>query len=155
LINVVSRVSKPGIPLESYRDENVYKIYLVDIGLLGAMTSLDSRTLIEGNRLFEEFKGTYAEQYVAQQLLGRLGVRPWYWSAEKSSGEIDFLFQAEGKVYPIEVKAAENLKSKSLAAFARKYHLDNCLRFSLSNYRDEGWMKNIPLYAIDSLFALL
>jgi predicted AAA+ superfamily ATPase len=155
LIQVIPRVSKPGIPLDSYKDENAFKIYLVDIGLLGAMTDLDTRTLIEGNRLFEEFKGTYAEQYVAQQLLGELKVRPYYWSAEKSSGEIDFLFQAKGVIYPTEVKAAENLKSKSLAAFAKKYHLSSCIRFSLSSYRDEGWMQNIPLYAIGSVNALL
>jgi predicted AAA+ superfamily ATPase len=151
LINMVQRVAKPGIPLESYKDINAFKIFLVDVGLLGAMSDLDTRTLIEGNRLFEEFKGAYAEQYVCQQLIGACKVHPYYWSAEKSSGEIDFLFQFNGNIYPVEVKAAENLKSKSLAAFSKKYDLETSLRLSLSNYRDEGWMKNIPLYALGSI----
>jgi predicted AAA+ superfamily ATPase len=155
LINVAPRVTKPGIPLDSYKDVNAFKMYLLDVGLLGAMTDLDTRTLIEGNRLFEEFKGAYAEQYVCQQLVGEYGLRLYYWSAEKSSGEIDFLFQSKGSIYPIEVKAAENLKSKSLAAFAKKYNLDTCIRFSLSNYRKESWMQNIPLYAIASLTGIV
>lgn len=155
LVNIVSRVTKPGIPLDSYKDGNAFKMYLVDVGLLGAMTDLDTRTLIDGTHLFVEFKGTYAEQFVLQQLVSEYGFRAYYWSAEKSSGEIDFLFQSAGEVYPVEVKAAENLKGKSLAAFSKKYNLKTCLRFSLSNYRDEGWMRNIPLYAMGGLSAFI
>jgi len=151
LVHLVGRVSKPGIPLESYKDAAAFKLFLVDVGLLGAMSDLDARSIIEGNRLFEEFKGAYTEQFVCQELKGACEHRVFYWSAEKSSGEIDFIFQAQGNVYPVEVKAAENLKSKSLATFCQKYNLNTGIRLSLSGYRDEGWMQNIPLYAVESL----
>ena len=154
LIRPVWRVSKPGIPLDSYRDAGAFKLFFVDTGLLGAMSGLDERSIIEGNRLFEEFKGSYVEQFVCQELIAECLFRPYYWSAEKSSGEIDFLFQSQGMVYPLEVKAAENLKSKSLAAFCQKYRLESGIRLSLSGYRNQGWMRNIPLYAIGSLASL-
>jgi len=151
LIHRVWRISKPGIPLESYKTSSGFKLFLADIGLLGAMSDLDAPTIIEGNRLFEEFKGAFTEQFVCQELRGECRQRLYYWSAEKSSGEIDFIFQAQGKVYPVEVKSAENLKSKSLAAFCTRYNLNTGIRLSLSGYRDEGWMQNIPLYATGSL----
>jgi predicted AAA+ superfamily ATPase len=151
LIHRVWRISKPGIPLMSYTDLSAFKIFLVDVGLLGAMSDLDSKTVIEGSRLFEEFKGALTEQFVCQELISECDLRPFYWSAEKSSGEIDFLYQNEGMVYPVEVKASENLKSKSLAAFCKKYNLDTAIRLSLSGYRDDGWMRNVPLYAVRTL----
>lgn len=144
----VSRVSKPGVPLAGYADEAAFKLFLVDIGLLGAMANLDARSIVNGNRIFAEFKGALTEQYVCQQLLAECGLAPYYWSAENSRGEIDFLVEAHGKVYPIEVKAQENLRSKSLAAFNEKYGGMNPRRFSLSGFRDQGWMRNVPLYAI-------
>jgi len=155
LILPVWRISKPGIPLESYKETSAFKLYLVDIGLLGAMSDLDQRSIIEGNRLFEEFRGAYAEQFVCQELIAECGFRPYYWSAEKSSGEIDFIFQSNGVVYPIEVKASENLKSKSLGVFCKKYDLESGIRLSLSGFRDQGWMQNIPLYSVGSLNRLL
>jgi len=154
LIHLIGRVSKPGIPLEAYKSPTAFKLFLVDIGLLGAMSDLDERSIVEGNRLFEEFKGAYAEQFVCQELIGAGGYNLYYWSAENSSGEIDFLFQAQGEIYPVEVKAAENLKSKSLSAFCKSYNLHSAIRLSMSGYRDEGWMRNIPLYATGSLARL-
>ena len=154
LVHLVGRVSKPGIPLEAYKNLTAFKLFLVDVGLLGAMSDLDARSIVEKNRLFEEFKGALAEQYVCQELIGVGYEHLYYWSAENSSGEIDFLFQAQGEAYPVEVKAAENLKSKSLAAFCKKYDLRTAIRLSLSGYRDEGWMQNIPLYATGSLARL-
>jgi len=103
---------------------------------------------LEGSRIFTEFKGALTEQYVCQQLISDCGLQPYYWSAENSRGEIDFLVQRESRIYPIEVKAEENLRSKSLRAFSEKYESMDSRRLSLSGYRDEGWMRNIPLFAI-------
>ena len=112
------------------------------------MSGLDERSILGGNLLFTEFKGAFAEQFVCQQLIAECGLTPFYWSAENSRGEIDFVVQKDGITYPIEVKAEENLKSKSLRAFCEKYKGMQARRFSLSGHRDEGWMQNIPLYAI-------
>lgn len=144
----VPRVTKPGILLSAYANESAFKLFALDVGLLCAMTGLDERSLLEGNGLFTEFKGALAEQYVCQQLIAECRMTPYYWSADNSRGEIDFLVQRNGATYPIEVKAEENLKAKSLRAFCEKYEGMHARRFSLSGFRDEGWMQNIPLYAI-------
>lgn len=144
----VRRVSKPGTPLSAYADESSFKLFLLDVGLLGAMTGIDSSSVIGGSKVFTEFKGALTEQYVAQQLVSDCRLQPFYWSADNSRGEIDFLVQNEDAIYPIEVKAEENLRSKSLRAFNEKYPDMHPRRFSLSGYRDEGWMCNVPLYAI-------
>ena len=149
LIHRVPRVTKPGIPLSAYRDGKAFKVFALDVGLLGAMCELEPSVILEGNRVFTEFKGALTEQYVCQQLLSACGLAPYYWSAENSRGEIDFLVQREGALYPIEVKAEENLRSRSLRAFSEKYESLRPRRFSLSGFRDAGWMKNIPLYSID------
>lgn len=143
----VPRVTKPGIPLAAYAN-SAFKLFALDIGILGAMAGLSERAILEGSALFTEFKGAFAEQYVCQQLVSECGLDPFYWSAENSRGEIDFLVQKDGITYPIEVKAEENLRAKSLRAFCEKYEGMEARRFSLSGYRDEGWMRNIPLYAI-------
>ncbi len=148
LIRKVRRVNKPGIPLSAYTDGKAYKVFLVDVGLLGAMSGLDPRSVLEGNRIFAEFKGALTEQYVCQELVAGCGLEPYYWSAENSTGEVDFLVQREGRVYPVEVKAEENLRSKSLRAFCDRYQGMEARRFSLSGPRDQGWMRNVPLWAI-------
>jgi len=151
LVHQVFRVSKPGISLKAYQDSNAFKLFFVDVGLLGALSDLDAISLLHGNRIFQEFKGALTEQYVLQQLLvSKLG-GPFYWSAEKGTAEIDFLVQNHGKVVPIEVKAAENLKAKSLQSFFQQFKPDKSVRSSMSDFRDEGWLVNLPLYAI-SLF---
>ena len=143
----VPRVSKPGIPLSAYSDDSIFKLFSLDVGLLGALADLDYGSIIEGNRIFTEFKGALTEQFVCQELVAA-GLMPYYWSAENSRGEIDFLVQSKGAIYPIEVKAEENLRSKSLAAFNAKYEGMSPRRFSLSGFRDQEWMRNVPLYAI-------
>jgi len=148
MVTSVRRVSKPGIPLSAYSDESSFKLFALDVGLLGALAELDSSSVISGNEIFEEFKGALTEQFVCQQLVSDCGLQPFYWSAENSRGEIDFLVQNEGRIYPIEVKAEENLRSKSLRAFNEKYPEMNSRRFSLSGYREESWMRNVPLFAI-------
>ena len=148
ITTVVRRISKPGIPLAPYADDAAFKLFLVDVGLLGAMAQLDKETVIGGNGIFEEFKGSLTEQYVCQQLVSDCGLTPYYWSAENSSGEIDFLVQKQNSVFAIEVKAEENLRSKSLRAFKDSHPDVEAVRFSLSGYREQDWMRNVPLYAM-------
>lgn len=148
LVVRVQRVSSPGLPLSAYADESSFKLFCVDVGLLGALAGVDSKAVIEGNKLFTHFKGAMAEQYVCQQLVSDNVLTPYYWSAPHSSGEIDFIVQLDGDVIPIEVKAEENLRAKSLGIFCRENSLTNAVRFSLSGYRRESWFTNIPLYAV-------
>ena len=148
LVHQIRRVSKPGIPLAAYANDSTFKLFALDVGLLGAMADLDSSSVISGNEVFTEFKGALTEQYVCQQLISDCKLQPFYWSAENSRGEIDFLVQDRGQIYPIEVKAEENLRSKSLRAFSEKHQNTHPRRFSLSGFRDEDWMSNIPLYVV-------
>lgn len=150
LVLRVGRVAKPGIPLEGYEDLGAFKLFMLDTGLLGARGNLSPKTLLEGNRLFEEFKGSLTEQYVCQHLVAQ-GLRPWYWSASNSSGEIDFLFEHDGAPLPVEVKAEENLRAKSLRVFCEKYGLTHAVRTSMAPYRREAWLTNLPLYAIERM----
>ena len=154
LVHKVNRVSKPGIPLKAYEDMGAFKLFLVDIGLLGAMGDLDIKTILEGNVIFSEFKGALSEQFVLQQLKTKLGPPICYWSAEKSKSEIDFLIQHSGEFIPIEVKAEENLQAKSLRIYCQKYKPRIAIRTSMSDFRKEDWMTNLPLYAISKMTEL-
>lgn len=147
LVTRVRRVAKPGLPLRSYADDGAFKLFLLDVGLLAAMAGLDKRTVIGGSSIFEEFKGALTEQYVCQQLISERGLAPYYWSAENSTGELDFLVQDGSRVAAIEVKAEENLRARSLRAFKDKHPDITALRFSMSGFREQDWMRNIPLYA--------
>ena len=147
----VPRVSKPGIPLSAYADGSAFKLFALDVGLLGAMAGLDMGSIVAGNRAYTEFKGALTEQYVCQQLVSDCGVQPFYWSADNSRGEVDFVVQRQGEVYAVEVKAEENLRAKSLRAFSERYEGVRPRRFSLSGFRDEGWMRNVPLWAVGSV----
>ena len=151
LIHVIHRVTKPGYPLKAYEDLNAFKIYLLDVGLLGAMADLSSNTIVEGNRIFTEFKGALAEQYVLQELIAEDHLNPMYYSAENSRMEIDFIVQKGDEVIPIEVKAEENLRAKSLRSYCEKYKPKTAVRFSMSDYREHDWMVNVPLYEINWL----
>lgn len=151
LLYKVTNISKPELPLKAYAEWNVFKLYMLDIGLLGAMTGLDARTLLEGNQVFSQFKGALTEQYVLQQLIGRPDLHIHYWSPGQSTAELDFLVQAEGRILPIEVKAEENLRAKSLKVFTEKYKPNQAIRTSMADYRKEDWMTNIPLYAIGGI----
>lgn len=146
LIYKVSRTKSGELPLNAFEDFSIFKIYLLDVGLLTAINKLTADTLIAGNEIFNTYKGALTEQYFFQQIRDKVDF-VYYWSAENSRGEIDFIVQKEGKVIPIEVKAEENLRAKSLAAFVAKYPGLHALRFSMSDYREQSWMTNIPLYA--------
>ena len=147
----VNRVSKPGLPLDAYRDLGAFKLYFLDVGLLGAASKLNVKTVVDGATLFEEFKGALTEQFVCQQLVATGKLAPRYWSAENSLGEVDFLYDYEGRVVPVEVKAETNLKGKSLSSFAKKYGIERSLRLSLAGFKDQGWVVNVPLYAVNLL----
>ena len=149
LIYKVNRVKKGEIPLNAYEDLSCFKLFLLDVGLLAAMAKINASTLIDGNILFSTYKGALTEQYVYQQIRDFADFT-YYWSAENSTGELDFLVQHNSKVIPIEVKAEENLKSRSLHAFVDRHNDMHGLRFSMSDYRNQDWMTNIPLYAISS-----
>lgn len=152
LCHKVERIKKGGIPLKAYQDISAFKLYLIDVGLLSAMTDLDAKTLLDGNSIFTEFKGALTEQYVCQQIYSELNGTPYYWSAESSSGEIDFVLQYNGQVVPIEVKAEENLNAKSLKSFVNHYHLGYGIRTSMADYRKQESLVNLPLYAFSQLF---
>lgn len=148
LVHKVSRVNKGDIPLIAYMDWNAFKLYLNDVGLLCAMGGIDSKVILEGSTIFEEFKGALTEQYVLQQLISDCGIKPYYFSSENSTAEIDFIIQKEDKIIPVEVKAAENLKAKSLKLYHEKNQNPISVRTSLSDYRKDDWLTNIPLYAV-------
>ncbi len=149
LIHKVSNVTAPRIPLKSYEDKSAFKLFIVDVGLLGAMSGLDSETIVNGNRIFTEFKGALTEQYVLQQII--LKHTPYYYSKPNSQQEIDFLIETAGKVIPIEVKAEENLKAKSLRQFVDDNKSEIAYRVSMSPYRKEEWLTNIPLYCVQMI----
>ena len=151
LIYKVNKVTKPAIPLRSYVDLSAFKIFMLDIGLLGAMSELDMNSIIEGNEIFVEFKGALTEQFVLQQLISDTQYTPYYYSGDKSTYETDFLIQKEKGIVPIEVKAETNLRSKSLRVFCEKFSPAEAIRLSASDYIDQEWMKNIPLWATSSL----
>lgn len=152
LVYKVNRVKKPDFPLRAYQDFSAFKLYILDIGLLGALSRLSAKTILEGSRLFEEFKGALTEQYVLQQLVVNPENDIFYWSAENSTAELDFLVQIEDEIIPIEVKAEENLQAKSLRSFVQKYHIEGAIRTSMSDYRKQDWMTNVPLYCIENYF---
>lgn len=139
-------VSSPKIPLNTYKDYDAFKLFFVDIGLLNAMAKLSEKILLNKNQILTEFKGAMTEQFVCQELT--LKYELYYWTAERATAEIDFIIQKDQEVLPIEVKAEENLKAKSLKVYVEKYNPEKVVRTSMSFYRNEGWLENIPLYAI-------
>ena len=155
LVHKVHRATAPKLPLKAYEDSKAFKLFLVDIGLLSCMTRLKQDVLIDGNSLFTEFKGALTEQYVLQQLKTMPGIEPYYWVNQRNSLELDFLLDTGNAVIPLEVKAETNLQSKSLKAFADKHRPAMSLRTSMSDYRQQDWLLNLPLYAIEYLPPLL
>lgn len=155
LVHKVNRVSKPDFPLRAYQDFGAFKLFVLDVGLLGAMARLNVKVILEGNRMFEEFKGALTEQYVLQQLLVHPEYDIFYWSAENATAELDFLLQTDERIIPLEVKAEENLQAKSLKVFVQKYGVAMAARTSMSDYRKQDWVTNIPLCGIEGLESLL
>jgi len=152
LIYQVRQVNKPALPLSGY-ETHAFKIYAHDVGILAAKADLDPQTLLDGNRIFTEYKGSLTEQYVLQEMVA-CKTRLYYWASD-GKAEVDFVFRYGGDIYPLEVKAEENLQSKSLRVYYEKYAPPFALRTSMKNYRDDGWLVNIPLYAIGTDFLQL
>ena len=152
LVYKVNRCKKAMLPLAAYEDFSAFKMFLSDVGLMGAMSNVPAQSLLDGNVLFSDFKGALTEQYVLQQLLVKSSLSVYYWSSENSRGELDFLLQDEEKIVPVEVKAEENLQSKSLKTFVERNPGLHGVRFSMSPYREQDWLTNYPLY---SLLAVL
>ena len=148
LIYKVNRSKKGQLPLAAYEDFSAFKIFMSDIGLMGAMSKLPAQSLMAGNSLFSDFKGALTEQYVMQQLKTNKQLSIYYWSADSSRGEIDFLLQRDCDIIPVEVKAEENLQAKSLRSFIDKNPRLHGVRLSMSPYREQEWMTNYPLYSV-------
>jgi predicted AAA+ superfamily ATPase len=151
LVHKVHRVTQPSLPLKAYEDLRAFKLFLSDIGLLSCMTNLRQDVLLDGDALFKEFKGALTEQYVLQQLKTLPDIAVYYWANERNTVEIDFLLSDGRAIVPLEVKAETNLRSKSLRAYAEKYHPPLSVRSSMSDYKQEAWLLNLPLYAIGSI----
>lgn len=147
LVHAVPRIKKPHLPLTAYQD-NAFKLFSLDVGLLAAQSYLDPTVLLEGNRLFIEFKGALTEQYVLQQLLVLQNNPVFYWATEKGTAEVDFVLQQGQDVTPIEVKAEENLKAKSLKVYVDQFQPKHALRFSMADYKEQDWVVNVPLYGV-------
>ena len=152
LIYRVSRVRDVGMPLKFYEDFNAFKLYLLDVGLLGALSEIEPAQMLLSNDSLTECKGALTENYVLCQMKCIDELYTYYYSREDSKLEVDFVVQHNGKVTPIEVKAEENLRSKSLKTFMSSHTDLMAIRFSMSKYKEQEWMKNVPLYGIPSVF---
>lgn len=151
LVHKVSRISNSRVPLKAYEDMKAFKLFVLDVGLLGCMTGLPQQHLLDGNELFIEFKGALTEQYVCQQLLTIKDLGLYYYTNERNSCEIDFVIDTGEQVVPIEVKAEVNLKAKSLKTYHEKFNSKNAIRTSMADYAKESWLTNLPLYAIEEI----
>ena len=153
LVHKVSRVTDPKMPLKAYEDVSAYKLFLLDVGLLGAMTEIDVRSLLENDKLFNNYNGAITEQYVLQEFktLGDLPV--FYWANNRA--ELDFVIQLRNEVIPVEAKATINLKAKSLKSFRQKYEPKISIRTSLADYEENNGLFNIPLYDIENVKEIL
>ena len=154
LVHRVSRVNAPGIPLRAYEDMKAFKLFVLDVGLLGCMTGLHQRTLLDGNALFVEFKGALSEQYVCQQLKTLADLELCYYTNDRGSCEVDFVVDTGGRVMPLEVKAETNLRAKSLRTYREKFSPELAIRTSMADYRKEDGLVNLPLYAIGQIGSL-
>jgi hypothetical protein len=153
LVHKVSRVTEPNMPLKAFEDVSAYKLFLLDVGLLGAMNDLDSRSLLENDKLFNDYNGSVTEQYVLQEFktLGELPV--FYWASNRA--ELDFLIQYKNNIIPVEAKATINLQAKSLKSFRQKYNPKISLRTSLADYEENNGLFNIPLYDIENVKEII
>lgn len=146
LVLKVNCVEKPVLPINAYVNMDAFKLFCLDVGLLNAMAQISPKILLEKNLILTEFKGAFTEQFVAQQL--KINHEIYYWVTSNSTAEVDFLIQKENEVIPIELKAEENLKSKSLRVFVEKYAVAMAIRTSMSRFRAQDWMTNVPFYGI-------
>ena len=155
LVYKVERVKGGGIPLKAYVDQKAFKLFVVDVGLLGCMTGLSPKILLDGKDLFKEFKGALTEQYVCQQLKTLENLSIYYYTNDRGSCEVDFVVDTGERTVPVEVKAEVNLKAKSLKTYYEKYQPEISIRTSMADYRPEEWLMNLPLYAIEEICSCI
>lgn len=153
LVIRVNRAAKPYLPLKFYEDLSAFKLYLLDTGMLGALGNVPPEQLLTKENELSDSKGTFTENYVITQLAAMRGVTMCYYSNDNHTLEIDLLLQEKSNIWPIEIKAEENLRSKSLSTYVKSNPALIGLRFSMSDYRDQQWMRNIPLYACATYFT--
>lgn len=154
LVHKVHRVTTPNLPLKAYEDLKAFKLFFVDVGLLSCLVGLRQGALLDGNELFKEFKGALTEQYVLQELTTLKGVHTYYWTADRGTAEVDFVIDNGADVFPVEVKAEINLQAKSLKVYREKFHPEKSIRTSMTDYKDEGWLLNLPLWAVENIEKL-
>ena len=155
LMYKINRVNACKIPLEGYIDYSAFKLYFIDVGLLAAKNDLNIQTILEGNKIFTEYKGSLTEQYVLGELKSNYNIPINYWSNDAGQAEVDFIIQYENKVIPLEVKAEENLQSKSLKVLVEKYKTECNVRTAMTDYKKENWLINIPLYCIENIEKII
>ncbi len=149
LIYQVHKITKPGLPIGAYADLDAFKLFILDVGLLGALSGLEAKTILGKYEIFQEFKGAIAEQYVLQQFKTIDDMPIYYWTNETSRSEVDFVIQRESKIIPVEVKAATNLKARSLKIYMEQFKPELAIRTSLADYKKTENLLDIPLYAIE------
>jgi len=147
----MSRISKPEMPLIAFQDLGSFKLFLHDTGLLLALANIDIANLLNGDSLMQQYNGAIAEQYVIQQLRLKNNRFIAYWTNDRSTSEVDFVVQTDGRIIPIEVKSGENLRAKSFKLFCEKHKPDEAIRTSLADYKAESWMTNLPLWAVETI----
>ncbi|MDD7313168.1 MAG: ATP-binding protein [bacterium] len=155
LIYPINRLSKPAMPISAYKEENIFKIYMSDIGLLCAKTNLDAKVILEGDRLFTEFKGALTEQFVLQELIIMDNTDIAYWANATGDAEVDFVFQINTKIVPIEAKAGINLRAKSLMFYRDTFNPDIMIRSSLADYKQTDNLYDIPLYMLENINSFI
>ena len=155
LVYKINRITKPALPLKAYEDTKAFKLFILDVGLLSALSKLPARTLIEGDKIFTEFNGALAEQYVLQQLKTIEDMEIAYWISKSGNAEIDFIIQTDGYVIPVEVKANTNLQAKSLKVYREKFKPEISIRTSLADFEINNGLYNIPLYMASKFDEIL
>ncbi len=155
LVHKVNRVTTGRLPLKAYEDMKAFKMFVLDVGLLGSMAGLSQKSLLDGNDLFVEFKGALTEQFVLQQLITNQNLNIYYYTNETGSCEVDFVIDTGASVVPVEVKEKTNLRAKSLKTYVTKFTPNVAVRTSMSDYKKEDWLINIPLYAIENFSKII
>ena len=150
MVHMLHRICPPRLPIAHYRDFGAFKLFMHDVGLLGAMSSLSPEVVLEGNTLFTNFKGAMTEQFVLQELCAE-GIDSGYWTPDNGIAEIDFVVQGQNAVYPLEVKSATNTKAKSLGVYLKEYSPAQAFKASLKCHSGTGLVRSIPLYALGIL----
>ncbi len=151
VVKKINMVSEPRLPLKAYMKMSSFKLFLLDVGLLGALSEIPAKAIIDGDDTFVEFKGVAVGQYVLQEMKATTDYPIYYYGTESATFEQDFLIQKDVDIIPIEVKSGGNTRSQSLKAYCDKFNPRRAVRFSTLKYVSQGWMENIPLYGVLNL----